>query len=108
MFVTMVYNIKFFEVSVMNGEYAKGKRIRIACDCWFTSDGKMTPLMIKLKDENGEIQTIRNLIVISQETLFPSCSPTTEFLCQLTMFGQKKEVVLSFNHCQCKWEMVLI
>lgn len=91
----------------MNGEFAKGKRIGIACECWFTSEGKITPLMIKVKDEDGEIRTFRNLFIVSQEKLFGNCSPVTEFLCQLTILGQKREVILSYKHTESKWEMIL-
>ena len=58
----------------MNGEFAKGKRIKVACECWFTSEGKMTPLMVKVKDEDGEIRAFRNLVVLAQEKLLGGCS----------------------------------
>lgn len=37
----------------------KGKQIRVACECWCTSTGKITPLMLKVQDEDGEIRAIR-------------------------------------------------
>ena len=29
------------------------KKMEIACECWFTSKGKMQPLMFKYQDEQG-------------------------------------------------------
>ena len=91
----------------MNGEFAKGKRIKVACECWFTSEGKMTKLMVKVKDEDGEIRAFRNLVVLAQEKLFGGCSPSTEFLCRITVLGQEREVVLRYMHNDCIWEMIL-
>ncbi len=45
----------------------RGIQREIACECWFTSTGKATPLMLKIQDEDGKIQTIREIIVHSQE-----------------------------------------
>ena len=91
----------------MNGEFAKGKRIKVACEGWFTGEGKMTRLMVKVKDEDGEIRAFRNLVVLAQEKLFGGCSPSTEFLCRITVLGQEREVVLRYKHGACTWEMIL-
>ena len=34
-----------------NAGTVKGTQKEIACECWFTSTGKMIPLMLKVKDE---------------------------------------------------------
>ena len=34
--------------------FIKGKQREIVCQCWFTSKGKVTPLMLKIEDEDGE------------------------------------------------------
>ena len=33
----------------------RGSQQDIACECWFTQKGKIIPLMIKVQDEDGEI-----------------------------------------------------
>lgn len=35
----------------------KGTQREIACECWFTSSGKIIYLMLKIKDEDREIRT---------------------------------------------------
>ena len=34
----------------------RGIQKEVACECWFTSSGKLMPLMIKVQDEEGQIQ----------------------------------------------------
>lgn len=91
----------------MNGEFVKGKRIKVACERWFTSEGKMTPIMVKVKNEDGEIRTFRSLVVLAQEKLFGGCSPSMEFLCRITVHGQEREAVLRYKHGNRTWEMIL-
>ena len=57
----------------------KGKQKEVACECWFTSTGKITPLMLKVKDEDGEIRVIKEITVHSQETKRYAGSPSIEF-----------------------------
>lgn len=38
-----------------------------ACQCWFTSTGRMMPLMLKLRDEDGQIRRVDHIAVHSQE-----------------------------------------
>ena len=35
----------------------RGKQKEVACECWFTSTGKITPLMLKKKDDKGNHDT---------------------------------------------------
>ena len=44
-----------------NAGTVKGTQKEIACECWFTSTGKMIPLMLKVKDEDGEIRVEERL-----------------------------------------------
>ena len=54
----------------------RGKQKEVACECWFTSTGKITPLMLKVKDEDGEIQVIKEITVHSQEMKRYAGSPS--------------------------------
>ena len=38
--------------------FIKGKQREIASYCWFTSRGKMKPMMLKIEDGDGEIRTV--------------------------------------------------
>ena len=42
-----------------NTKIFRKKEMEIACECWFTSKGKMQPLMFKYKDEQGEKHKIK-------------------------------------------------
>ncbi len=44
----------------------RGRQQEVACECWFTSTGRLIPLMLKLKDEDGmcRITTINDLIAV--------------------------------------------
>lgn len=50
-----------------NTGIVRKKEMEIACECWFTSKGKMQPLMFKYQDEQGEIHTIKEIQVLSRE-----------------------------------------
>lgn len=49
-----------------NTGIVRKKEMEIACECWFTSKGKMQPLMFKYQDEQGEIHTIKEIQVLSR------------------------------------------
>lgn len=51
----------------INAGPVKGTQREIACECWFTSTGKIIPLMLKVQDEDGEIRVIKRIAVHSQE-----------------------------------------
>lgn len=87
--------------------YTTGKKIKIACQCWFTTSGEMTPLMFKYEDENGEIKTIRKVFILRKEKLFSGCSPITDFFCKINLNGMSREVTLSFCHSASTWEMII-
>ena len=53
--------------STPNAGEVKGSQWEVACDCWFTADGDLLPRYIKVKDEDGEIRTIKQLQIHSQE-----------------------------------------
>lgn len=82
------------------------KEMEIACECWFTSKGKMQPLMIKYQDEQGEIHAIKELHVHSREEKNLMTSPYTEFGVTINCQGIYMEVKLIFYKKECRWAMV--
>ena len=50
--------------SFINGDagIARGIQKEVACECWCTAKGEIIPLMVKLIDEDGEMQVIRDTI----------------------------------------------
>lgn len=83
--------------------HVRGIQKKIACECWFTSTGKVMPLMLKLQDENGEIRTIREITVHSQEKKQYAGVPSIEYDCTLVLHGQGIRVWLIYYLSENRW-----
>lgn len=81
----------------------KGIQKEVACECWFTSTGKITPLMIKVQDEDGEIRVIRQITIHSQEKKQYAGIPSIEYDCTLTILGQKVRAWLIYYQTESRW-----
>lgn len=81
----------------------RGKQKEVACECWFTSTGRVTPLMLKVKDEDGEIQVIKEITVHSKEMKRYAGSPSLEFDCTLGIGEQKVRARLIYYITQNRW-----
>ena len=82
----------------------RGKPLPVACECWFTSSGKMIPLMLKVRNEDdGEIITIRNIQVNYYERKNYAGVPTDEFDCRISLLGQMFDVKLVHYLTDSKW-----
>ena len=86
-----------------NTGIVRKKEMEIACECWFTSTGKVTPLMLKMQDEDGEIQTVRDITVHSQEKKRYAGVPSIEYDCTLVLNGQKVRARLIFYQSESRW-----
>lgn len=81
----------------------RGTQQEIACQCWFTSTGRVMPLMLKIRDENGEIQTIREITVHSQEKKKYAGIPSIEYDCTLALHGRRIRVWLIYYQSENRW-----
>ncbi len=81
----------------------RGTQKKIACECWFTSTGRVMPLMLKLQDEEGEIQTVRDITVHSQEKKKYAGIPSIEYDCTLALHGKKIRVWLIYYQSENRW-----
>lgn len=86
--------------------FIKGKQREIACQCWFTSKGKVTPLMLKIEDEDGEIRTVRQIQVVSQEEKKYAGVRSLEFDCIITILEQQIDVQLIYYKEENRWVLV--
>ena len=86
--------------------FIKGKQREIACQCWFTSKGKVTPLMLKIEDEDGEIRTVRQIQVLTQEEKKYAGVRSLEFDCIITILEQKIDVQLIYYKEENRWVIV--
>lgn len=85
--------------------FIKGKQREIACQCWFTSTGKVTPLMLKIEDEDGEIRTVRQIQVLTQEEKRYAGVRSLEFDCIITILEQKIDVQLIYYKEENRWTL---
>ena len=74
----------------------QGRQKDIACQCWFTSTGEIMPLMLKVKDEGGEIQVIKEITVHSKELKRYAGNPSIEFECTLWVREQRMRAKLIY------------
>ena len=84
----------------------KGKQREIACHCWFTNKGKMIPTMLKVQDEDGEIRTVRQIQVHSQEEKMYAGIASMEFDCVITILEQQIGVRLIYYKEENRWVLV--
>lgn len=87
----------------------RGQLIPIACDCWYTVNGRSIPKMIKLQDEEGEIRTIRNIHTNSFTKKNYSGIPTIEFDCSIYLGESERlqNVKLIFFPSKNCWSMCI-
>ena len=81
----------------------RGIQREVACECWFTSSGKVAPLMIKVQDEDGEIRVIRQIVVHSREKKMYAGIPSIEFNCTLTILEQAIPAKLIYYQTESRW-----
>ena len=86
--------------------FIKGKQKEIACQCWFTSKGRVTPLMLKIEDEDGEIRTVRQIQVLTQEEKKYAGVRSLEFDCIITILEQKIDVQLIYYKEENRWTLI--
>ena len=86
--------------------FIKGKQREIACQCWFTSKGRVTPLMLKIEDEDGEIRTVRQIQVLTQEEKRYAGVRSLEFDCIITILEQKIDVQLIYYKEENRWVLI--
>lgn len=88
-----------------NAGKLRGKQISIACECWFTSKGAGKPLMIKFEDEEGMIQSIKEIRVHYTEEKNYSGIGSREYDCSMIWEGKTIPVKLIYFKEECRWVM---
>lgn len=84
----------------------RGIQREIACECWFTSNGKSIPKLIKVMDQEGMLHTIREVQLLSSEEKTYCGISTVEHLCRVNLGGIMETVKLIFTKESCKWSIV--
>lgn len=82
-------------------------QIEVACECWFTSNGKMIPLMLKVQDDDGEMHIIKKIEVHSRDNKKYAGIPSVEFDCTITMLEKSFRAKLIFYQTESRWVLNL-
>jgi hypothetical protein len=91
-----------------NAGEIRGFQKEVGCFCWFTSQGKSIPRIIKFIDDNGELQTVYEVLVKHMEPKNYSGIPSIEYLCSFSVSNIIYDVKLIFFQSECKWVMNFI
>lgn len=86
----------------------KGVQTEIACECWFTSQGRTIPKLIKIMDSEGVIHSIDSIQVFYSEEKNYSGIKTIEHLCNLKIGNMEYTVKLIFKVEECKWVIIMM
>ncbi len=81
----------------------RGLQKEIACECWFSSKGKITPLLIKLEDEEGAVQTVNQIRIHSQERKKYAGIPSIEYDCTLVLQERSMRARLIYYMTENRW-----
>ena len=85
-----------------------GSYTDVACECWFTSGGRVMPLMLKVKTEDGTVKIIRKINVISSEVKNFCGIPAVEYICEPELEERiLKNARLIFYPSDCRWTLVV-
>lgn len=84
----------------------KGRPEPVACDCWFTSGGRIIPRFIKYKDEEGIVHGIYNIQVMSQKEKKYCGIASTQYLCRTVWEEKEYFFHLTFRKEECTWYVV--
>ena len=85
----------------------QGTQREIACECWFTSTGKIIPRMLKIKDEDGEMVLANKIEVHYQEQKKYAGIPSIEFDCTLTVLEKAIHAKLIYYQTESRWVLNL-
>ncbi len=95
-----------YDIAIDSGE-VRGKMYHIACLSWTTSDGRMTPVTFKFEDDNGDIQTVRDIRIRSSEEKHYSGIASWEYACEAIIGGLVREFQIICYLEATKWVMVI-
>lgn len=85
----------------------RGKYLKAAVGCWFTSSGKAMPQIVKYEDDDGCIQILRDIHVINTTQKYYAGIQSRKYDCSVIVDQRKQEFTLLYNPETGQWNMVL-
>ena len=95
------------EVHKVNSGVIRGIRKDVACMSWFPQGKDPFPISFKFKDDNDEIQTVRNIRIISIEDKAYDGIPSKEYQCMAIVGGLLHEFKMIFFLENCQWQLII-
>lgn len=92
--------------SDMQGRFVRGRYRKAAVDCWFTSSGQGIPRLVKYEDDEGCLQTLRNIQVLQREQQHYGGLWTRRYACRTAVEGRTVDFLLLYHAESNSWELV--
>lgn len=91
---------------VTNAGPLRERQVPIACSVWFTSNGRLIPLSIKWKDEDGMLRMLHNIRIITVSERNYCGIPSTEFACESEYCGARVPFRLLYYAARSEWKLL--
>lgn len=79
----------------------------IACLAWFPAEGLPYPQLCKVKDEEGEIQLIKDIIIDSMESRRDGLYQINEYRCQAIIGKLMRKFKIIYYNKSSEWFIII-
>lgn len=87
--------------------FIKGYHRKVAVDCWFTSEGRSIPHLIKYEDDDGCRHTLDHVWLVREEKRNHAGLMVQRYDCKVEDHGYIKDMILLFRPGVNTWDMIL-
>jgi len=84
----------------------KGQRQKVAVGCWYTSNGRSIPQMIKFETEEGVLQEIKQIQVLDTEKKYYAGILLQRFNCKGVAADRVYDFTLLYHPDNGIWDLV--
>lgn len=91
---------------ITNAGSISGVQCEVACDCWFTRNGKTMPRMIKIMDDEGIVHTYDRICMLYSEEKCYGGIETIEHYCQIIIDDKKVNAKIILRKDTSKWTII--
>lgn len=90
----------------MQERAAIGQNKKVAVGCWFTSEGRTIPKLIKYEDKEGCRHLIHNIQLIKTIQSTYDGLRVQRYECRIIEEGKCKDLILLFHPGKNTWDMI--
>ena len=83
----------------------RGTPQKVAADCWFTSNGKMIPRMIKYEDTDGCRHLLKNIEVLKSDKKYYAGIQMYRYDCRAIVNDGVQYFILCYHPDSNVWDM---